>query len=75
MWFRSVFDSANSASAGASFRSKKRRPHRRLPAARLQLEALEDRSMLSTMTVTSAADSGAGSLWYLPNLYASEQVY
>src|SRR5262249_16261039 len=38
--------------------AKRTRPHRFV----LRLEALEDRTVPSTLTVTSAADSGAGSL-------------
>jgi hypothetical protein len=42
-----------------------RRPARKpTPRFRIQLEALEDRWLPSTLTVTSAADSGPGSLRY-----------
>src|SRR5262245_21177706 len=44
-------------------RSRRRRkapPGRRIPV--LRLEALEDRTVLSTLTVTTAADAGPGSL-------------
>jgi hypothetical protein len=57
MWFRSILESANSASAGASRRTKKRRPQRRRAAARLPLEALEARCLLTFM---AQADYAAG---------------
>ena len=63
MWFRSVFGSPNSRSTGAPARSKKRRARWPRPSGLpLRLERLEDRSLLSTVTVTSTNDSGAGSL-------------
>lgn len=52
MWFRSVFNSANSASAGASSRSKKHRARRPRPTARLRLEGLEQRCLLSGVSLT-----------------------
>jgi hypothetical protein len=58
MWFRSFAD---------YLKPRSRRPIRRTPgqyqASRLQLELLEDRTVPSTLTVTSAADDGsAGTL-------------
>jgi hypothetical protein len=45
-----------------SVRTPKPRPRRRPPAFVPRLEALEDRTLLSVLTVTSAADNVAGSL-------------
>jgi len=59
MWFRSIVDSANSAAAGPSRRSKKRRPQRRRAADRLRLETLEDRCLL---TFSAPVDYPAGQL-------------
>jgi len=58
MWFRSIFDSPKSPSAGAPSRSKKRRPPRRRAAPRLRLEALETRCLLTFAAPVSAAPFG-----------------
>ena len=58
MWFRTLFDSMKQRRSGAPVRRTPRRP----TASRLQIEALEDRCMLSTFTVTNLLDSGPGSL-------------
>jgi hypothetical protein len=58
MWFRTLFDSMKQRRSGTSIR---RTPHRPT-AARLRVEALEDRCLPSTFTVTNLLDSGAGSL-------------
>ena len=60
MWFRSFLGSANSASAVASRRSKTRRSPWRRTAARLQLEALEIRCLLSGYQQTDLAGYQAG---------------
>ncbi|HEV7223392.1 MAG TPA: aryl-sulfate sulfotransferase [Pirellulales bacterium] len=51
MWFRSIFDSAKTTSAAASPRSKKRRSSWHCPEARLHLEGLEDRFLLSGVSL------------------------
>jgi hypothetical protein len=58
MWFRSLFKSLKSRPSVATFRHSPHRP--RTP--RLAVEALEDRCLPSTFTVTNLLDSGAGSL-------------
>jgi hypothetical protein len=58
MWFRSLLNSLKSRPPVATFR---RSPHRpRTP--RLGVEALDDRCLPSTFTVTNLLDGGAGSL-------------
>jgi arylsulfate sulfotransferase len=52
MWFRSIFDSAKTPSAGAPARSKKHRARRPRPTARLRLEGLEQRCLLSGVSLT-----------------------
>jgi len=54
MWFKTFFKSSTSTAS-------RRRPTRR-PASRLCVEALDDRCLPSTFTVTNLLDSGAGSL-------------
>ena len=61
MWFRSVLNPLKAACAGTPARSAGPRTSRRR-AARLLLEALEDRTVPSTFTVQNLADSGPGSL-------------
>ncbi len=58
MWFRSAFDFLKSR---PSSNYARRRP-RQAKAARLQLEALEDRSLPSTFTVLNLNDAGPDSL-------------
>src|SRR5262245_30246614 len=43
-------------------RRPSRAPARKSPRCRLQLERLEDRAVPATLTVTTTADAGAGSL-------------
>ena len=57
MRLRTLFESLSSRPSGISARGTPRRP-----ATRLHLEALDDRCLPSTFTVTSLLDSGAGSL-------------
>ena len=56
--FRTLFESLKSRPSGTTARGTPRRPR----AARLHLEALDDRAMPSTFTVTNLLDTGAGSL-------------
>ena len=58
MWFRSLFDSANFTSTGASRGSKKRRPPRRRAPARLQLEGLEDLCLLTFLAPVDYGTAG-----------------
>src|SRR4051794_29550197 len=58
MWFRTLFDSMKQRRFGTPVRWTRHRP----TAARLRVEALEDRSMPSTFTVINLLDGGAGSL-------------
>src|SRR5262249_36957165 len=58
MWLRSLLKSLKSRPAVARFRRSPPRPH--LP--RLGIEALDDRCLPSTFTVTNLFDSGSGSL-------------
>src|SRR5262245_44864853 len=58
MWLRSFLKSLKSRPSVATFRRSPRRP--RLP--RLGVEALDDRCLPSTFTVTNLLDSGADSL-------------
>ena len=58
MWLRSLLESLKSRPSVATFRHSPHRP--RMP--RLAVEALEDRSLPSTFTVTNLLDTGAGSL-------------
>src|SRR4029434_8379982 len=55
---RTLFASLKPRPAGTPARGTPRRPK----TARLHLEALDDRTLPSTFTVTSLLDSGAGSL-------------
>jgi hypothetical protein len=59
MWLRSLLMSLKSRPSVATFRRSPQRP--RTP--RLGVEALDDRCLPSTFTVTNLLDSGAGSLW------------
>src|SRR5262245_45716587 len=58
MWFRSLLTSLKSRPSVVTFRRSAHRP--RTP--RLGVEALDDRCLPSTFTVTNLLDSGAGSL-------------
>jgi Calx-beta domain-containing protein len=58
MWFRTLLDSMKQRRSGTPIR---RTPHRPT-AARLRVEALEDRCMPSTFTVLSLLDNGPDSL-------------
>jgi hypothetical protein len=63
MWFRSLFDSLMARSSRTPARRHGLNPRRqRAAGARLQVEALEDRSLPSTFSVVNLLDSGAGSL-------------
>jgi hypothetical protein len=64
MWFRSVFHNLVARSAGTPPRKRRPAPNvRQRPVrCRLRVEVLEDRTLPSTLTVTSLADSGTGSL-------------
>jgi hypothetical protein len=63
MLYHSVLDSLRCSFARIGARQMRRAaPRRNSAPGRLQLEALEDRMLLSTLTVLNAADSGAGSL-------------
>src|SRR5262245_14332687 len=55
MWFRSLFGSLKFRPSGISARGMLRRPK----GSRLHLEALEDRTVPSTLTVTNNLDTGA----------------
>ena len=58
MWFRSLLKSLKSRPSVAPVRHSPHRPH----SPRLVVEALDDRCLPSTFTVTNLLDSGAGSL-------------
>src|SRR5262245_16011417 len=55
MWLRSLFDCLTFRPSGISPRGRLRRPN----GSRLHLEALEDRTVPSTLTVTNNLDTGA----------------
>jgi hypothetical protein len=62
VWFRSLFDSLKSRSSSTPARRATRNPARRRASAfRPQVEALDDRCLPSTFTVTNLLDAGAGS--------------
>src|SRR5262245_12673232 len=58
MWFRSLIRSLKSRPSATTIRHSRRRQ----AASRLRVEALDDRCLPSTFTVTNLLDSGAGSL-------------
>src|SRR5262249_41709554 len=58
MWFRTLFDSMKQRRSGTPARRTPRRP----TTTRLRVEALDDRCLPSTFTVTNLLDTGAGSL-------------
>jgi hypothetical protein len=58
MWLRSLLKSLKSRPSVATFRRPAHRPH----TPRLGVEALDDRCLPSTFTVTNLLDTGAGSL-------------
>lgn len=55
MWFRTLFESLKFGPSGNSARGTPRRPK----GSKLHLEALEDRTVPSTLTVTNNLDTGA----------------
>jgi hypothetical protein len=63
MWFRALFDTLLARSSRTRSRKRRLAPsfRRRSRSLRLLLEILEDRTLLSTYTVNSLTDTGAGS--------------